>query len=97
VVFHSSLCRHFLGEQLYCRFMPRSVETDMSLPRTAPCCNECLFACSVRRFSKTEDTSSSFSQKRCIAWFREYTLPDDPDILGTLSPHGSVVGYCITC
>lgn len=36
----------------------------------------------VRRFSKTEDTSSSFSQKRCIAWFREYTSPDDTDILG---------------
>jgi DCN1-like protein 4/5 len=38
---------------------------------------------SVRRFSKTEDTSS-FSQKRCIAWFREYTSPDDPDVLGEL-------------
>ncbi|XP_066999213.1 DCN1-like protein 4 isoform X1 [Anabrus simplex] len=37
---------------------------------------------SSRRFSnKTEDTSS-FSQKRCLAWFREYTSPDDPDMLG---------------
>jgi hypothetical protein len=81
---------------LFCQFMPCSVETNMSLPRTAPCHNECLVACSVRRFSKTEDTSSSFSQKRCIAWFREYTSPDDPDILGMLSPHGSIVGYCTT-
>jgi hypothetical protein len=39
--------------------------------------------CSVRRYSKTEDTSS-FSQKRCIAWFREYTSADDPDVLGEL-------------
>lgn len=37
---------------------------------------------SVRRFSKTEDTSSPFNQKRCITWFREYTSPDDPDVLG---------------
>jgi hypothetical protein len=44
--------------------------------------------CSVRRFSKTEDTSSSFNQKRCIAWFREYTSPDDPDMLGEFM-HGS--------
>lgn len=36
---------------------------------------------SGRRFSKTED-NSSFSQKRCIAWFREYTSPDDPEVLG---------------
>ncbi|XP_011310289.1 DCN1-like protein 5 isoform X1 [Fopius arisanus] len=39
---------------------------------------------SARRCTKTEDVSStsSFSQKRCIAWFREYTVPDDPDTLG---------------
>ncbi|KAK7870061.1 hypothetical protein R5R35_012014 [Gryllus longicercus] len=36
---------------------------------------------SSRRFSKSEDTSS-FSQKRCLTWFREYTSPDDPDTLG---------------
>lgn len=36
---------------------------------------------SSRRHSKSEDPSS-FSQKRCIAWFREYTSPDDPDMLG---------------
>jgi hypothetical protein len=48
----------------------------------------CIMCCSVRRFSKTEDTSSSFSQKRCIAWFREYTSPDDPDVLGEFM-HGS--------
>lgn len=36
---------------------------------------------STRRFSKSED-SSSFSQKRCIAWFGEYTSPDDPELLG---------------
>lgn len=34
-----------------------------------------------RRVSKSEDTSS-FTQKRCLAWFREYTTPDDPDLLG---------------
>lgn len=39
---------------------------------------------SARRYSKTEDvpTASSFSQKRCITWFREYTTPDDSDTLG---------------
>ncbi|BES93925.1 DUF298 [Nesidiocoris tenuis] len=36
---------------------------------------------SDRRFSKTED-NSSFSQKRCLAWFREYTTPDEPELLG---------------
>ncbi|KAK0170193.1 hypothetical protein PV328_010782 [Microctonus aethiopoides] len=38
----------------------------------------------ARRYTKTEDvpSASSFSQKRCIAWFREYTVPDDPDTLG---------------
>ncbi|XP_034935224.1 DCN1-like protein 5 isoform X1 [Chelonus insularis] len=38
----------------------------------------------ARRCAKTEDvpSASSFSQKRCIAWFREYTVPDDPDTLG---------------
>ena len=34
-----------------------------------------------RRVSKSEDTSS-FSQKKCLTWFREYTTPDDPDTLG---------------
>jgi hypothetical protein len=81
---------------VFCQLMPYSVETDISLPSTVPCRNECLVSCSVRRFSKTEDTSSSFSQKRCIAWFRDYTSSDDPDILGMLSPHGSVVGYFTT-
>ncbi|XP_030752526.1 DCN1-like protein 5 isoform X2 [Sitophilus oryzae] len=33
-----------------------------------------------RRSSRLEETS--FSQKRCLAWFREYTTPDDPDSLG---------------
>ncbi|XP_046384843.1 DCN1-like protein 5 [Ischnura elegans] len=33
---------------------------------------------------------SSFSHKRCIAWFREYTTPDDPDTLG---PEG-MEKYC---
>lgn len=39
---------------------------------------------SARRYTKTEDvsTTSSFSQKRCITWFREYTTPDDSDTLG---------------
>ncbi|XP_076248842.1 DCN1-like protein SCCRO4 [Calliopsis andreniformis] len=39
---------------------------------------------SARRYTKTEDVSnvSSFSQKRCITWFREYTTPDDSDTLG---------------
>nr|CAD7440889.1 unnamed protein product [Timema bartmani]CAD7586605.1 unnamed protein product [Timema genevievae] len=36
---------------------------------------------SSRRHSKPEDISS-FSTKRCTAWFREYTSPDDPDTLG---------------
>lgn len=36
---------------------------------------------STRRYSKAED-SSSFNQKRCLAWFREYTTPDEPDLLG---------------
>lgn len=35
---------------------------------------------SGRRSTRVEDTS--FSQKRCLAWFREYTSPDDPDTLG---------------
>ncbi|XP_025075398.1 DCN1-like protein 5 isoform X1 [Pogonomyrmex barbatus] len=39
---------------------------------------------SARRYTKSDDVSnvSTFSQKRCIAWFREYTSPDDPDTLG---------------
>ncbi|XP_046425050.1 DCN1-like protein 5 isoform X2 [Neodiprion fabricii] len=38
----------------------------------------------ARRYTKSEDVSSasSFSQKRCVSWFREYTMPDDPDMLG---------------
>ncbi|XP_044591756.1 DCN1-like protein SCCRO4 isoform X2 [Cotesia typhae] len=38
----------------------------------------------ARRYTKTEDVpaASSFVQKRCIAWFREYTPADDPDTLG---------------
>ncbi|XP_057341927.1 DCN1-like protein 4 isoform X2 [Microplitis mediator] len=38
----------------------------------------------ARRYTKTEDVpaASSFVQKRCIAWFREYTAADDPDTLG---------------
>ncbi|KAL1490707.1 hypothetical protein ABEB36_013360 [Hypothenemus hampei] len=35
---------------------------------------------SNRRNARTEDTS--FSQKRCLMWFREYTSTDDPDTLG---------------
>lgn len=41
---------------------------------------QCLLF-SSRRYSKTDD-ASSFSQKRCLTWFREYTTPDDPDTLG---------------
>ncbi|XP_032452167.1 DCN1-like protein 5 isoform X4 [Nasonia vitripennis] len=38
---------------------------------------------SSRRHTKAEDgTNSTFSQKRCISWFREYTTADDPDTLG---------------
>lgn len=46
-------------------------------------CKQCC-VCSARRYSKNEDVSnaSTFSQKRCIAWFREYTSPDDIDTLG---------------
>lgn len=36
---------------------------------------------SSRRVSRIEE-AQSFSQKRCLAWFREYTTPDDPDTLG---------------
>uniref|UniRef100_A0A1B6CRL4 Defective in cullin neddylation protein n=1 Tax=Clastoptera arizonana TaxID=38151 RepID=A0A1B6CRL4_9HEMI len=36
---------------------------------------------STRRYSKSEDLAS-FSQKRCITWFGEYTSPDDPEVLG---------------
>lgn len=45
------------------------------------CSKRRLTTSSSRRHSKAEDISS-FSQKRCIAWFREYTTPDDPDTLG---------------
>lgn len=43
-----------------------------------------ISVCSARRYTKNEDVSSasSFSQKRCITWFREYTTPDEPDTLG---------------
>ncbi|KAJ8929916.1 hypothetical protein NQ314_017350, partial [Rhamnusium bicolor] len=34
-----------------------------------------------RRVSRVEE-AQSFSQKRCLTWFREYTTPDDPDTLG---------------
>lgn len=42
------------------------------------------FYYSARRYTRTDDVSSvsTFSQKRCITWFREYTSPDDPDTLG---------------
>ncbi|XP_077302941.1 DCN1-like protein SCCRO4 isoform X2 [Arctopsyche grandis] len=33
-----------------------------------------------RRYSKSDD--STFSVKRCLTWFREYTTPDEPDLLG---------------
>ncbi|CAG4935251.1 unnamed protein product [Parnassius apollo] len=35
---------------------------------------------SSRRHSKTEDTS--FSVKKCLAWFKEYTTVSEPDVLG---------------
>ncbi|XP_033149296.1 DCN1-like protein 4 isoform X1 [Drosophila busckii] len=34
---------------------------------------------SSRRHIRAED---GFSQKRCLAWFQEYTTPDEPDTLG---------------
>ena len=41
---------------------------------------------SWRRNSKQEDASCvnshQFSSKRCIAWFKEYATPEDPDMLG---------------
>jgi DCN1-like protein 4/5 len=42
---------------------------------------KCGFFSSSRRVSRVEE-AQSFSQKRCLAWFREYTTPDDPDTLG---------------
>lgn len=36
---------------------------------------------SSRRIAKVDETYS-FSQKQSLAWFREYTTPDDPDTLG---------------
>ncbi|XP_044740169.1 DCN1-like protein 4 isoform X2 [Chrysoperla carnea] len=36
---------------------------------------------SSRRYSKS-DEASSFNHKRCLTWFREYTIPDEPDMLG---------------
>ncbi|XP_026318952.1 DCN1-like protein 4 [Hyposmocoma kahamanoa] len=35
---------------------------------------------SSRRHSKSEDTS--FSVKKCLAWFKEYTTVNEPDVLG---------------
>ncbi|CAH0719808.1 unnamed protein product, partial [Brenthis ino] len=35
---------------------------------------------SSRRHSKSEDTS--FSVKKCLAWFKEYTTVSEPDVLG---------------
>ncbi|KAH9641204.1 hypothetical protein HF086_004591 [Spodoptera exigua] len=35
---------------------------------------------SSRRHSKSEDTS--FSVKKCLAWFKEYTTASEPDVLG---------------
>lgn len=35
---------------------------------------------SSRRHSKAED--SSFSAKKCLAWFKEYTTVSEPDVLG---------------
>ena len=52
--------------------------------------------CSARRFSKTEDTSSSYSQKRCIAWFREYTSPDDPDTLGEFNDSRATLSFRVS-
>ncbi|KRT78780.1 hypothetical protein AMK59_8645 [Oryctes borbonicus] len=36
---------------------------------------------SSRRFQRL-DEPNTFSQKKCLAWFREYTSPDEPDVLG---------------
>lgn len=44
--------------------------------------NVCGVYSSRRYGSKTEDGASTFSQKRCLAWFREYTSADEPDMLG---------------
>lgn len=35
-----------------------------------------------RRYSKHEE----FNHKRCLAWFNEYTTPDDPHNLGKFFP-----------
>lgn len=40
-----------------------------------------LFFSSSRRFQRL-DEPNTFSQKKCLAWFREYTSPDEPDVLG---------------
>lgn len=34
---------------------------------------------SSRRYAKPDEC---FNHKKCLAWFREYTTPDDPDTLG---------------
>ncbi|KAI5639529.1 cullin binding domain-containing protein [Phthorimaea operculella] len=39
-----------------------------------------VFFSSSRRHSKSEDTS--FSAKKCLAWFKEYTTVTEPDVLG---------------
>nr|CAG4646562.1 EOG090X0DAO [Macrothrix elegans] len=37
----------------------------------------------VSRRSKTvEEAPTSFNQKKCIAWFRQYSAPSTPDIIG---------------
>lgn len=38
-----------------------------------------LSICSSRRYAKPDEC---FNHKKCLAWFREYTTPDDPDTLG---------------
>lgn len=34
-----------------------------------------------RRYARVDELST-FSQKKCLTWFREYTSPDEPDVLG---------------
>lgn len=44
-----------------------------------------------RRHIRAED---GFSQKRCLAWFHEYTTPDEPDTLGIWP---NILSYSILC
>lgn len=44
-----------------------------------------------RRHIRAED---GFSQKRCLAWFHEYTTPDEPDTLGIWP---NLLSYSILC